>query len=89
MKRQGVDEPAAPSLQARALFTVRKAGRRQEYLRVTVEAASDGLRATRYANQSSGVLRSVSASNALAIIPAGRTVTEGELVDVLLLDLLA
>jgi len=88
MKRQGVDEPAVPSLQARASFTVSKAGRRQEYLRVTVEATSDGLRATRYANQSSGVLRSVSASNALAIIPAGRTVAEGELVDVLLLDLL-
>ncbi len=88
MKRQGVDEPAVPSLQARASFTVSKAGRRQEYLRVTVEATSGGLRATRYANQSSGVLRSVSASNALAIIPAGRTVAEGELVDVLLLDLL-
>jgi len=88
MKRQGVDEPAVPSLQARASFTVSKAGRRQEYLRVTVEATSDGLRAMRYANQSSGVLRSVSASNALAIIPAGRTVAEGELVDVLLLDLL-
>jgi len=88
MKRQGVDEPAVPSLQARASFTVSKAGRRQEYLRVTVEATSDGLRATRYANQSSGVLRSVSASNALAIIPAGRTVAEGERVDVLLLDLL-
>lgn len=88
MRRQGLDEPPAPVLKARAAFSVKKPGHRQEYLRVTVEAAEDGLWATRYANQSSGVLRSVSASNALAVIPAGQTLGEGDYVEVLLLDLL-
>ena len=48
----------------------------------------EGLQAVSYANQSSGVLSSVSRSNALAIIPVGTTVKRGDAVEVLLLDLL-
>ncbi len=83
---QGVTEPAPPCLQARAAFIVARPGPRQEYLRVTVENTAQGLQATKYSNQSSGVLSSVSHSNALAVIPAGSTVGLGDSVEVILLD---
>lgn len=88
LKMQGVAETGLPVLRARTDFAVRKAGGRQDYLRVTLENSGDGLVASRFSNQSSGVLSSVSHSNALAVIPAGVTVDEGESVEVLLLDLL-
>jgi molybdopterin molybdotransferase len=86
---QGVSEPEPPRLQARAAFTVSRAGTRQEYLRVTLENTEQGLRASKYANQSSGVLSSVSHSNALAVIPVGSTVEQGDTVEVIVLDSLA
>jgi molybdopterin molybdotransferase len=88
LKLQGVAEREPIRLQARAAFTVERAGTRQEYLRVTLENTPEGLRASAYGNQSSGVLSSVSHSNALAIIPVGKTVERGDTVDVLLLDAL-
>ena len=88
-RMQCVIEADAPRLQARAAFTVDTPGSRQEYLRVTVENTENGLQAARYHNQSSGVLSSVSHSTALAVIPAGSTVRQGEHVEVLLLDTLA
>jgi molybdopterin molybdotransferase len=88
LKMQGVEETDLPVLRARTDFAVRKAGGRQDYLRVTLENSGDGLVASRFSNQSSGVLSSVSHSNALAVIPAAVTVDEGEWVEVLLLDLL-
>jgi molybdopterin molybdotransferase len=88
-KLQGVCEPETPPLQARAAFTVNRPGARQEYLRVSLRAAGPELEARRFGNQSSGVLSSVSHSNALAVIPPGTTVAEGDRVQVLLLDLLA
>jgi molybdopterin molybdotransferase len=89
MRLQGVTDSATPSLQVRAGFTVERPGSRQEYLRVTVEDSPEGLVACCYANQSSGVLSSVSHSNALAVIPPGTAVAQGDAVEVLLLDLLA
>ena len=89
MALQGVTDSATPSLQVRAGFTVERPGSRQEYLRVTVEDSPEGLVACSYANQSSGVLSSVSHSNALAVIPPGTAVAQGDAVEVLLLDLLA
>ena len=86
LQMQGVAEPELPRLLARAAFTVGRPGTRQEYLRVTLENTQLGLQATRYANQSSGVLSSVSHSNALAVIPAGSTVQQGESVEVIMLD---
>lgn len=81
-------ELAPPGLKVRAAFAVDRPGSRQEYLRVTVVDSGDGPQAHRFPNQSSGVLSSVSYSNALAVIPAGATVAPGEAVDVLLLDTL-
>ena len=88
LKKQGVAETDLPSLQARAAFSIRRPGGRQDYLRVTIERTADGLSAHPFSNQSSGVLSSVSHSNALAIIPQGTTVEEGDMVEILLLDLL-
>jgi molybdopterin molybdotransferase len=86
LKMQGAAESPLPSLQAIADFTVRKAGTRRDYLRVTLHNGEDGLRAVRFDNQSSGVLSSVSHSNALAVVPIGSTVQPGDTVEVLLLD---
>ena len=57
---------------------ISKPGRRQEYLRVSLGNTNSGLRATAYPNQSSGVLSSVSNANALAVIPPGLCVEEGD-----------
>ena len=89
LKMQGVAEPEPLRLHARAAFSVARQGTRQDYLRVTLENTEQGLRACRYSNQSSGVLSSVSHSNALAIIPVGTTVEEGDTVEIILLDSLA
>lgn len=89
LRMQGVDEAEPPRLSARAMFSVDKPGRRQDYLRVILESTADGLVAAKYSNQSSGVLSSVSRSNALAVIPVGVTVFEGDDLEVILLDLLS
>jgi len=81
-------ELAPPGLTVRAAFAVERPGTRQEYLRVTVADNGDGPEARLFPNQSSGVLSSVSYSNALAVIPPGTTVAPGDGVDVLLLDTL-
>jgi len=86
---QGVEEAEAPRLHAQAGFSVDKPGIRCEYLRVTLSNTATGLQAERFPNQSSGVLSSVSHSNALAVIPPGKTVAMGDPVEVLLLDGLA
>ncbi|CAA0122463.1 Molybdopterin molybdenumtransferase [Halioglobus japonicus] len=87
LKLQGVAESEPLRLQARADFSVSRPGTRQDYLRVTLENTAQGLLASRYTNQSSGVLSSVSHSNALAIIPIGATLERGDTVEVMLLDL--
>jgi len=86
---QGVSEAPPPVLRALAAFRVDKPGLRQDYLRVTLSDTGGGLWATPFPNQSSGVLSSVSHSNALAVIPPGISVAEGDSVEVILLDTLA
>ncbi|MBE9539087.1 MAG: molybdopterin molybdotransferase MoeA [Proteobacteria bacterium] len=87
LKMQGLDEPEAVKLMAVAAFNSGKPGGRQEYRRVTVgNNAAGGLETMDYGNQSSGVLSSVSHSNALAVIPPGSVINEGDLVEVILLD---
>ncbi|KAA1188479.1 molybdopterin molybdotransferase MoeA [Pseudohalioglobus sediminis] len=85
---QGCTDTDLPALTARADFSTRRAGLRQDYVRVSLQRRDDGLWARRFANQSSGVLRSVSDSQALAVVPAGKVVQEGDELEVLLLDLL-
>ncbi len=88
LKLQGATETEPPQAMARAGFSTGKPGSRQDYLRVTVVNTGEGLVAERYPNQSSGVLSSVSHSNALAVVPIGTVVSEGDPVQVLFLDLL-
>lgn len=85
-KMQGVTESDSPCFSAIAAFSVSKPGGRQDYLRVVLENTSQGLLAKKFSNQSSGVLRSVSHSNALAVIPPGIVVAEGDTVEIILLD---
>ncbi|MEP6388897.1 MAG: gephyrin-like molybdotransferase Glp [Halioglobus sp.] len=85
---QGQIDTALPAIDAIADFEVRRPGGRQDYLRVLLHDEGGTLTAKRFPNQSSGVLSSVSASNALAVIPPGSTVVMGDKVEVLLLDLL-
>lgn len=86
LKLQGLVEPEAVNITAVAAFTCDRPGVRQEYRRVTVRNTATGLEATDYGNQSSGVLSSVSHSNALAIIPPGTVVKIGDRVAIMLLD---
>ncbi len=67
----------------RAGFDMSRAGRRTEYLRVRLEDGDDGMVATLFPNQSSGVLTSVAWADGLAVVPAGSTVSAGDYVDYL------
>jgi molybdopterin molybdotransferase len=89
LKLQGVEDVLPRAITVRADFSTSRPGIRQEYLRVSVQMAEDGLVASRFANQSSGVLSSVSHSDALAVVPPQLLVSKGDPVQVLLLDLLA
>lgn len=89
LKLQGVVEPETVRLFGTARFTNGRSGVRQEYRRVLVCSTCDGLQVQDYPNQSSGVLSSVSHSNALAVIPPGVLVEEGDTVELILLDQLS
>lgn len=84
--RQGRAEPTSEPLPARADFTVSRPGSRQEFLRVITEQVNGELWVSPYANQSSGVLSSVSASDALAIVPMGDTIDRGQTIHILRID---
>ena len=88
LRMQGAVETEVPRFPAIADFEVKRPGSREDYLRVNLVRGAQGLVASRYDNQSSGVLRSVSASTALAIVPIGATIAPGDPIDVLPLDLL-
>ena len=86
LRRMGVTDETLLRLPASADFQIKRAGTREEYLRVRAVVENGQLLATPHHNQSSGVLSSVSRSNALAIVPPGRTIERGDRVEVLLLD---
>lgn len=82
--------PVRPrTLMARAGFATSRPGDRLEFLRVVLKSGSSESSpptAHLYHDQSSGVLRSLSASDALAEVPIGTTVGEGEWIKTLPLD---
>lgn len=78
---QGATVTETPALRVPAGFAVRKAGKRTEYLRVRLATGPSGTRLERFGNQSSGVLTSMAWADGFAVIPAGVTVAEGELVE--------
>ena len=82
-KLQGVVEKEVPRMTARAGFRRARPQKRQEYLRVEVCGSEDGLTAMAFNNQSSGVLSSISRSNALAVIPIGATIENGDEIEII------
>jgi molybdopterin molybdotransferase len=85
-RMQGARQEVLPRLCARADFAVDQAGTRTEFLRASLQQRADGLWVTPFPNQSSGVLRSLCASDALVEIPLGETVAPGDQVALLLLQ---
>lgn len=84
LRMMGAAEVGPEVWAARAAFDWPRPGRRQEYLRVRLQADGDaGLVAELYPNQSSGVLASVAWCNALAIIPPETVLKKGEALKVL------
>ena len=70
---------------ARALAPIANRGRRRGYLRVTLSEENGALGARLTGEQGSGILRSMSAADGLAIVPGDTTVGVGETVPVMLL----
>ncbi|UTW44803.1 molybdopterin molybdotransferase MoeA [bacterium SCSIO 12696] len=62
---------------AKAGFDVAKPRRREEYLRANLEVIDGQLTAVPLANQSSGVLTSISRSDVLAVVPIRKTIDRG------------
>lgn len=83
---QGAEAAAPRAVQARAAFSIKQPGSRQEYLRVMLDGEGASLTAQLAGSQSSGVLTSVIRANGLAVIPIGATVAQGDVIEVLLLE---
>lgn len=73
-------------LPGRADFSLTRANSRCEFLRASLRRDGQALWATAYGNQSSGILRSIVASDCLLRVPAATTLAPGDAVDLLLLD---
>ena len=86
LQAQGITPQPMHRITARAGFSVNRAGTREEYLRVKLLTTKGQLRAELAGNQSSGVLSSVSAADALAVIPIGTTLGLDDEVQVLLMS---
>lgn len=79
LRRLGCTQTAPLSVELAAGFERAKAGGRDEYLRARI----DNGRVVPAGNQSSGVLSSASQASGLLLIPAGVTVSRGQLVSFL------
>ncbi|MFV0276077.1 MAG: gephyrin-like molybdotransferase Glp [Parahaliea sp.] len=86
LKFQGAEDFLPRAVPAVAGFRVQRPGSREDYVRVNLQREGGVLVARRFPNQSSGVLSSVCYSDALAVVPVGVTLEEGDPVDVLLLQ---
>jgi molybdopterin molybdotransferase len=71
---------------AHAGFNWQRAGKREEYLRVTLQQEGSVLIARALPNQGSGVLSSVCRADALLRVPVGKTFMTGDSVECLLLE---
>lgn len=83
---QGCTVQPPRTVPAVAGFVWPKAGKREEYLRVSLQRADNALVAMALPNQGSGVLSSVSRADALLRVPVGHTFAVGDSVECLLLD---
>ena len=67
-------------------FDLKEPSDRQQYLRVRISQCSLGLTAELYPNQGSGIFNSICKSDALAELPPNTSVTNGQLIKVLMFD---
>ena len=74
-----------PIRSARALAPIPNPGRRRGYLRVILGEHDGALTARLTGEQGSGILRSMSEADGLAIVPGDTTIAEGQAVPVMLL----
>jgi molybdopterin molybdotransferase len=86
LRLQGATTVTPLTLKVVAGFSTRRAIGRRDFIRVSVLPGPDGPVAQAFGNQSSGVLSSVADSNALAIVPEGTVVSEGDELEVILLS---
>ncbi len=82
---QGAKVPELRRLKAVAAFSRPRPGTREEYLRVVLDSQPTPV-AELAGDQSSGVLSSAGRASALAVIPAGTTLLEGDALDVILVS---
>ena len=82
---QGAKVPELRRLKAVAAFSRSRPGTREEYLRVVLDSQPTPV-AKLAGDQSSGVLSSAGRASALAVIPAGTTLLEGDALDVILVS---
>ena len=82
---QGAKVPELRRLKAVAAFSRPRPGTREEYLRVVLDSQPTPV-AKLAGDQSSGVLSSAGRASALAVIPAGVTLLEGDALDVILVS---
>jgi len=80
LKKQGASNIMPVEITVPAAFSTRKPIGRQHYVRARLVETDGGRAVEMYPNQSSGILFSASWGNGFAVIPAGETVAEGELV---------
>ena len=85
LKAQGATVPSMRRVGVIAGFEVPRAGTREEFLRVVLDNGRPPT-AFKTGDQSSGVLTSTAIADALAIIPAGVTVAEGDCLDAILVS---
>ena len=74
-------DTALPRLSLPLGFAIDRPGKREEYLRVRRVYHQGQQRLEKHPNQSSGMLSSACWADGLAVIPAGRTFSQGEVVD--------
>jgi molybdopterin molybdotransferase len=85
LKMLGATQLLPSQWPAVAAFDWPRAGTRQEYLRARVQPKNGSMEVDVHPQQSSGALSSVSWANALAVIPVGKTVLKGDMLEVIFL----
>ena len=81
--RQGGSVAPSPRFPVKAGFALPRPGTREEFLRVKLSGSGEAMRANLTGSQSSAVLTSLSEADAVAVIAPGKTVAEGDWLEVI------
>ena len=88
IKRQGGSAAPSPRFPVKAGFALPRPGTREEFLRVKLSGSGEAMRANLTGSQSSAVLTSLSEADGVAVIVPGKTVAEGDWLEVIPLSAL-